>query len=378
MDDRPDEVNPPASLPPAIGELLPSAQADAAAPVTPNQALALVKRLARAHPPSAALQALLEGPLCEAVAAAADYAGDAISDATRSACLRDWAEFSTWCRGNGADPSDLPVNPVLVAAWLATLAATHGSSALGRRVAAIAWHHRRRGILFTAAHPVICETLSGIRRAHPRPVRPAAALTSVEIKQLIATCPSDLAGIRDRALLLVGFAGAFRRSELVAIDHAHLRFDANGVTIRIPRSKRDQEGKGADVTLPRMRGEDTGAVRDTCPVRALEIWLSRAKIRRGPVFRGITRHGTLEDRLSPGGVRIILLRRAALANLTVHPSERLSPHGLRAGLITEAYLAGAPDEQVAAHTRHGDLSTMRGYRRRARITADNPARLLDL
>lgn len=341
-------------------------------------ALALVKRLARTHPPSADLQALLEGPLRDAVAAAAGYAGDAICDATRNAYLRDWAEFSTWCRTNGADPNELPVNPVLVAAWLATLAGTHGRSALGRRVAAIAYHHRRRGILFTAAHPVIRETLSGISRTHPRPVRPAAALTSTEIKKLIATCPNDHAGLRDRALLLVGFAGAFRRSELVAIDHAHLRFDATGVTIRIPRSKRDQEGKGADVTLPRMRGEDTGAVSDTCPVRALEAWLSRAKIRHGPVFRGVTRHGTIEDRLSPGGVRVILLRRAALAKLTVHPSERLSPHGLRAGLITEAYLAGAPDEQVAAHTRHGDLATMRGYRRRARITADNPARLLDL
>lgn len=337
-----------------------------------------MKRLARAHPLPAALQALLNGPLRDAVAAAADYAGDAISDATRSAYLRDWAEFSAWCRSNGADPAELPVNPVLVAAWLATLAATHGRSALGRRVAAVAYHHRRRGILFSATHPVIRETLSGISRAHPRPVRPAAALTSVEIKQLIATCPSDLAGpaglaaLRDRALLLVGFAGAFRRSELVAIDHHHLRFDAAGVTIRIPRSKGDQEGQGADITLPRMRGEET------CPVRTLETWLTRAGIRHGPVFRAITRHGTLEDRLRPGGVRVILLRRAALARLTVHPSERLSPHGLRAGLITEAYLAGAPDEQIAAHTRHADLATMRGYRRRARITADNPARLLDL
>ena len=121
-----------------------------------------------------------------------------------------------------------------------------------------------------------------------------------------------------------------------------------------------------------MRGEAT------CPVRALERWLRCARITRGPVFRGITAHGTIEGRLSADGVRKILLRRAALAKSTVHPSERLSPHGLRAGLITEAYLAGAPDEQVMQHTRHADLSTMRGYRRRARVTADNPARLLDL
>ena len=119
-------------------------------------------------------------------------------------------------------------------------------------------------MVFTAAHPVIRETLGGISRAHPRPVRPSVALISVEIRTLIATCAGDLAGLRDRALLLVGFAGAFRHSELVAIDHDHLRFDATGVTIRIPRSKGDQEGKGADVTLPRMRGQDT------CPVCALE------------------------------------------------------------------------------------------------------------
>ena len=96
------------------------------------------------------------------------------------------------------------------------------------------------------------------------------------------------------------------------------------------------------------------------------------------MFRSVTTHGTLERRLSPDGVRHILLRRAAQAGLTVDPSERLSPHGLRAGFITEAYLAAAPDEQVMAHTRQKDFSAMRGYRRRAKITAENPARLLDL
>ncbi len=250
--------------------------------------------------------------------------------------------------------------------------------------AAVAWHHRTHGHVWVPGHPAIRETLRGIARQHGKPVRPAAALTSAEIKRLLATCADDLAGFRDRALFLVGFAGAFRRAELVAIDVVHLRFDAAGVTIHIARSKRDQEGEGADVTLPRMRAADTSSVGDTspagvtCPVRALEHWLRRARLKRGPVFRHVTAHGTLEDRLSADGVRKILLRRAAMAKLTVDPRERLSPHGLRAGFITEAYLAAAPDEQVMAHTRHADLSTMRGYRRRAKITADNPARLLDL
>ncbi len=96
------------------------------------------------------------------------------------------------------------------------------------------------------------------------------------------------------------------------------------------------------------------------------------------MFRGVTRHGTLEERLTPQSLRLILLKCAASAKLSVHDSERLSLHGLRAGLITEAYLAGALDEQVGAHVRHDDLRSTRGYRRRARITEDNPARLLDL
>ncbi len=359
-------------------------------------AVAIATRLARTHPVPAALLALLDGPLGAAVAHAGKYAGDSLAPATKRAYQRDWDVFAAWCRAQGADPAALPIHPVLVAAYLGSLVPELARSALNARIAAIAYHHRRCGHGWVAGHPAIRETLGGIGRRHGKPVRPAAALTSVEIKRLIATCaddlagPASLAGLRDRALFLVGFAGAFRRSELVAIDFVHLRFDAAGVVIHIPRSKRDQEGKGADVTLPRMRGPDAGAagatgavgatgpVSGTCPVCALERWLQRARIKRGPVFRGVTAHGTLEGRLSGDGVRKILLRRAAMAKLTVHASERLSPHGLRAGFITEAYLAAAPDEQVMAHTRHADFSTMRGYRRRAKITTDNPARLLDL
>ena len=338
---------------------------------------AAIRRLARAQIVPAALLAALAGPLGGAIASAAAYAGSAVSEATRRAYRRDWLHFAGWCREQAVDPTLLPIHPVLVTAYLASLAGVLGRSALNGRLAAIAYEHRRQGLAWHAGHPAIRETLQGIGRKHGKPVRPAAALTSVEIKRLLASCAGDLAGLRDRALFLVGFAGALRRSELVAIDHAQLRFEAGGVTIHIPRSKADHEGRRADVTLPRMR-EAAGGVSETCPVQALERWLARARIRRGAVFRGVTQGGRLGDRLSSDGVRHILLSRAKLAGLTVHASERLSPHGLRAGFITEAYLAAAPDEQVMAHTRHVDHSTMRGYRRRARPTADNPARLLDL
>ena len=151
-------------------------------------------------------------------------------------------------------------------------------------------------------------------------MRPSAALTSVEVKRLIAGCAQDLAGLRDRALFLVGFAGAFRRSELVAIDVHHLRFEADCVVIHLPRSKGDQAGKGADVTLPRMRGADSAAS-DTCPVCALETWLRRAKIRRGPVFRSVTAHGTLEERLTAGTGS---LRERATCGLHPKPASGLS------------------------------------------------------
>jgi integrase len=341
-------------------------------------AVAVIARLARIDPASDAQRYLSVGALGAAVEVAASYARDAIAPATQAAYARDWDGFAAWCVAHHVDPDELPIDPVVVAAYLGSLATTIGSSALRGRVAAIAYHHRRRGFVFVSSHPVIRETLSGIARRHVKPVRPAAALTSVEVKRLIASCVEDLRGLRDRALFLVGFAGAFRRSELVGIDYRHLRFEATCVVIHLPHSKADQEGKGVDVTLPRMRNAETGVASETCPVRALEAWLRRAKIKRGSVFRAISVHGHLEDRLTARGVHTILRHRAGLAKLTVHENERLSPHGLRAGLITEAYLAGAPDEQVAGHTRHADLRTMRGYRRRARITGDNPARLVDL
>lgn len=324
-----------------------------------------------------ALLATLDGPLGDTIAMAAAYAGRALSDATKRAYGRDWFVFAEWCRQQEVDPTALPIHPVLVAAYLASLAGRLGRSALNGRVAAIAHEHRRRGLAWNAGHPAIRETLQGIGRTHGKPARHAAALTSVEIKRLVETCADNTAGLRDRALFLVGFVGALRRSELVALDFLDLRFEANHVVVRIRRSKGDQTDKGADIALPRMR-DASGDVSETCPVQALERWIARARIRRGAVFRSVTVGGRLGDRLSPDGVRHILLSRAKLAKLTVPPGERLSPHGMRAGFITEAYLAAAPDEAVMAHTRHEDHSTMRGYRRRAKITADNPARLLDL
>ena len=134
--------------------------------------------------------ALIDGPLATAVSKAADYAGKSIAPGKIATYKGDWADFSRWARQHGVDPTVLPVHPVEVAAWLAMLAPAMGPSALRRRVAAIAWHHRSRGQVFSSGHAAIRDTLSGIRRDHPRPVRPAWGLTSVEVRRLIAAGPS--------------------------------------------------------------------------------------------------------------------------------------------------------------------------------------------
>ncbi|MBR0664361.1 site-specific integrase [Roseomonas hellenica] len=313
---------------------------------------------------------LLSGPIGDAVAEAARFASQAHSDNTKRAYAADWADFSTWCAAG--DVAALPASPVVVAGYLASLAGRLGRSGLRRRLAAIAHEHRRTGHPWETRHPVISATMRGILKSQGKPARPAAALASPEVKALLNACGSDLRGLRDRALLLAGFAGALRRSELVAINREHLRFTTEGMTVRIPRAKADQEGEGATIGIPR------GLNPITCPVRAMEQWLRRARIEYGAVFRRISVGGQLEDRLTGNGVWKILRRRAELARITVDETERLSPHGLRAGFITEAYLKGALDEQVMHHARQKSIATTQGYRRRAKITRDSPARLLDL
>jgi integrase len=307
----------------------------------------------------------------EALDAARAYARVALAPETRRAYAADWAHFSDWCREAGCAP--LPAEPAAVAAYLAAMAPLYSRSALERRLAAIGHAHRLRELAWSAGHPAIRATLRGIHRTHHRRGRQAAALTSTELKRLVAACGGDLAGLRDRALLLLGFAGALRRSELVAVDREHLRFTDAGLRLLIPRSKTDAEGKGAELGISR------GKRRETCPVAALEAWLDRSACKFGPVFRKIDRWGTIEHRrLGGDAVRDILLKRAAAAKITVEGGERLSPHGLRAGFVTEAYMAGARDEQVMDHTRHRDLKTMRGYVRRAKLVTDSATKLLDL
>lgn len=282
------------------------------------------------------------------------YRDAADARATTRAYRSDQAHYASWCGRKQLQA--FPAMPEIVSAYLGDHAATHSMATLRRRVVAIRRHTQEDGQQFESSSAVIRATLRGIAKKHGRPQRRAAAITTRDIRRMVARCGSDLAGRRDRALLLLGFAAALRRSELVALEREDILFTQAGMRVTIPRSKTDQAAEG--VTLNVLKG----AVRETCPVLSLQAWLDSAAIQYGPLFRMVNRWGTVEHQaLSPGTVRLILHRRAAAAGVTGTSHETLSPHGLRAGFITTAYNAGVRDEDIMKHARHKSHATMRRY-----------------
>jgi integrase len=302
---------------------------------------------------------------------AAAYAADAYAPATIAAYQADCAHFEAWCRAAGrvALPADLDT----ITSYIVAHGTTLGRATLARRLVGIGFAHRVAGQPWAGTHPLVKATLRGVLRKHGKPARQAAALMTAEVRALVATCDDSLAGLRDRALLLVGYAGGLRRAELVAIAREDVEEVTGGLRIRIPRSKTDPEGEGAFIGLA------MGEQRATCPVRALRAWLETSEADVGAIFRKISRSGRIAFAgLTPGAVRRILLQRATLAGLEVASSERLSPHGLRAGFITQAHLNGASEDAIMAQARHRDWRTTRRYIRQAKVVSETAAKKLGL
>lgn len=214
----------------------------------------------------------------------------------------DWQAFAAWCQTAGL--AALPTAPPTVAAFLAAAGAGKcGAGALGRRAAAIADRHRQAGFSVPTTDPAVTALLRAARRnATPRRAPPPRP---VQLARMAAACPGDLAGLRDRALLLLAAAG-LGRTALVGLDVEHLRFTATGVDLTIGGADGDGTAAGPprDIALPRS---PAGSL---CPVHALEDWLRRSDTRFGPVFRKIDRWGNLEhNRLGTDAIRRILARR---------------------------------------------------------------------
>ena len=197
--------------------------------------------------------------------------------------------------------------------------------------------------------------LRGIRRTIGAAREGKAPATADVLKQMLALCPDTLAGKRDRALLALGFAGAFRRSELVALEVADLAETPDGLRVTIRRSKTDQEGQGAEVAIPRgyrLR-----------PVEAVQTWLAAAEISTGPVFRAVKKGGRVQAvPLSSHGAAEIV--KAYARRVGLDPAA-YSGHSLRSGFLTSAAEAGASVFKMADQSRHRSFDTLRGYVRRA-------------
>lgn len=306
-----------------------------------------------------------------ALAAAQALAKKAAAPATLRAYKADWTHFANWCALHGFIP--VPAMPTTVGAYLASLASSHAPTTIRRRLSALGKMHRFNDLPWNAGHRDIQGPLQGVLRTYSRPVQKAAALTLPMLRQLLATCDQTARGRRDRALLLFGFVGALRRSELVFLQVEDVAVAVGGLRLRIRRGKTDQVGQGAEIGLPRGRHIET------CPVRAFEAWQAVARRKAGPLFRKIsTGDGIGDTALHPDAVRRILAHRVQIAGLTIDGYDRLSAHALRVGFITEAYDKGVRDEDIMRHTRHRDLRTMRSYVQRAGLLGESPAGKLDL
>lgn len=263
----------------------------------------------------------------------------------------------------------LPARADTVASYLGACAdAGLKAGTIQRRVSAIAAAHFAAGHDSPTTSAAVKLCLGGIRRVlGTRQTGKSPALTT-DIAAMCSHLPLGLLGIRDRAILLCGFAGAFRRSELVGLDVEDVEFGEAGVRVTIRRSKADQEGVGQVVGIAR------GA--NLCPVEALQAWLSAAGVTSGPVFRAVTRHGRVEHaRLTDQVVALVLKRYSAAAGLD---STKFSGHSLRAGLVTQAALNGAPECAIMRQTRHKSAAMLRHYIRNANLFRDNASAFLGL
>jgi integrase len=304
------------------------------------------------------------GPLAPYLAMAERYVRSAKAANTIRAYRSDWADFERFCTGRGL-PS-LPAVPATVAAYAAEGAGRLKARTVERRLTAIAQAHDLAGLANPAADKLVRTVMAGVRRLKGTAQRGKEPLSPELLRRMFAQPPADLLALRDRALLLVGFAGALRRSELVGLRHEDARFTAEGVVITIRQSKTDQDGAGQSIGIP------YGSRVETCPVQALREWLERAEIRSGFLFRGIGRWGREAEEGPIGDHQLarIVKRRVLAAGLE---AAEFSGHSLRSGLATAAAEGGASERSIMDQTRHRSVKQARKYIRRGSLFRDNAA-----
>ena len=290
------------------------------------------------------------------VARAADLATTPRSDATARAYAGDWARFESWCASHGLDA--LPTVESTVCVYLAHLAAEGlRYSTIARAYAAVRSKHADAGFRLGTL-PAVTNTLRNLARELGTAARGKAPMMASTLKRVVRGSGDSTLAVRDRALLLVGFAGGFRRSELVALDVDDVRKVDDGLEVNVRFSKTDQGGQGRLVAIP-------FGSKGSCPVRALQDWLDRAGIVEGPVFRGVDRGGKVsEERLSDQGVARAVRRAAEQAGLD---AKNFAGHSLRSGLVTSAAKHGASLDAIMRTTGHRSEAIARRYIKHASL-----------
>lgn len=294
---------------------------------------------------------------------AAEYAKASKSDATRRAYDSQVRAFTLWSASRNLQA--LPADPLQVAAYLAERAKAGASVAtLAQALTAVSRAHVGAGYPSPRLDPTLREVWAGICRTEgAKPRRQAKALPVADLRRMSkGKARNELATARDRALLLLGFAGGFRRAELVGLDVADLRDDTDGLVVSVRRSKTDQQGLGREVGIP--YGSDPA----TCPVRAVRHWLAAAGVDSGPVFRSVNKAGRASSaRLTDGSVARIIKRAAMRCRLS---PDGLSGHSLRAGLVTAAAKSGKSTRAIMDQTGHKSAAMVARYVRSATIFED--------
>jgi integrase len=292
------------------------------------------------------------------------------SPATRKLYVRALAAFEAWTRDAGF-PSE-PNDPAAVYGYLVHHADRKKLATVLNVAAVLSSVAQERGFLSPLKDARIAAALDGLRReAAEKRLRPAerAALPLDDLRLALDTLDRTTPlGQRDAALLLLGFTGAMRRSEIVALNFDDVRFVPEGLTLEIRRSKTDQSGTGATLAIP------YGSTLATCPVRALEAWFLAAGIECGALFRSVNRHGHIGARLTAQSVALIVKRTTAAAGLD---AERLSAHSLRAGCATQAAKRGVGSDGIKRLGRWRS-NVYERYIRFATVWEDAPAARLGL
>jgi site-specific recombinase XerD len=280
----------------------------------------------------------------------------------------DWRAFCAWCEVQQVCP--LPANPETVAAFIAECAGRLKVGSVQRRLNAIAEAHKAVGLESPTHNATVRNTMKGIRRTKGvAPAQKTAALTA-DIRTMVEVADGGTIGARDRALILLGFAGAFRRSELVGLDADDCTFGKDGLTVTLRRSKTDQAGAGRKLGIP------YGSNPETCPVRTMQAWIELATISAGPLFRSINRHGQVQPgRLSGIDVARVVKKLAQRAGLD---AAKYAGHSLRAGHATSAAIAGASERSIMNQTGHRSVQMVRRYIRDGSLFRENSAGKLGL